>query len=31
MTNFVFGMLIGLAILATLVIAGLVTLDWLYS
>ncbi len=28
MTNFVFGMLIGLFILAALVVAGLVYLDW---
>lgn len=31
MTNFVVGILIGLAILAALVIAGFVTLEWLYS
>jgi hypothetical protein len=30
MTNFVFGMLIGLFILAALVVAGLAFLDWLY-
>jgi len=30
-TNFVVGVLIGLAILAALVVAGLIALDWLYS
>jgi hypothetical protein len=30
MTNFVFGILIGLFIVAGLVIAGLIWLDWLY-
>lgn len=31
MTNFVFGILIGLFIVAGLVIAGLIWLDWLYT
>lgn len=31
MTNFVFGMLIGLFILAAFVVAALVHLEWLYS